>query len=46
MAGLTPRTAKFVKRYADVAGVLRDAARSFAGEVVAGTFPDDTHSYH
>jgi 3-methyl-2-oxobutanoate hydroxymethyltransferase len=46
MAGLTPRTARFVKRYADVAGVLRDAARSFAGEVVAGTFPDEPHSYH
>jgi 3-methyl-2-oxobutanoate hydroxymethyltransferase len=46
MAGLTPHTAKFVKRYAEVAGVLRDAARSFAGEVVAGTFPDDAHSYH
>jgi 3-methyl-2-oxobutanoate hydroxymethyltransferase len=46
MAGLSPRTAKFVKKYADVAGVLRDAARSFAGEVVAGTFPDEPHSYH
>jgi 3-methyl-2-oxobutanoate hydroxymethyltransferase len=46
MAGLSPRTAKFVKRYADLAGVLRGAARSFAGEVVAGTFPDDEHSYH
>jgi 3-methyl-2-oxobutanoate hydroxymethyltransferase len=46
MAGLTPRTAKFVKRYADVAGLLRDAAHSFAREVVAGTFPDGAHSYH
>ena len=46
MAGLSPRTAKFVKRYADVAGVLDAAARAFAGEVVAGTFPDAEHSYH
>jgi 3-methyl-2-oxobutanoate hydroxymethyltransferase len=45
MAGLTPRTAKFVKRYADVAGVLSDAARSFAEEVVSGQFPDAEHSY-
>jgi 3-methyl-2-oxobutanoate hydroxymethyltransferase len=46
MAGLSPRTAKFVKRYADLAGVLGGAARSFADEVVAGTFPDEAHSYH
>ena len=45
MAGLTPRTAKFVKRYADVAGVLGSAARSFAEEVIAGQFPDEEHSY-
>ena len=45
MAGLTPRTAKFVKRYADVAGVLSDAARSFAEDVVTGQFPDAEHSY-
>jgi 3-methyl-2-oxobutanoate hydroxymethyltransferase len=45
MAGLTPRTAKFVKRYADVAGVLSGAARSFAEEVVSGQFPDAEHSY-
>ena len=46
MAGLSPRTAKFVKRYADVAGVLSEAARSFAEEVVGGQFPDEAHSYH
>jgi 3-methyl-2-oxobutanoate hydroxymethyltransferase len=45
MAGLTPRTAKFVKRYADVAGVLSGAARAFAEEVVSGQFPDAEHSY-
>ncbi len=45
MAGLTPHTAKFVKRYADVAGVLDSAARSFAEEVIGGRFPDEEHSY-
>ncbi len=45
MAGLSPRTAKFVKRYADIAGVLRDAATAFAGDVVSGTFPTPEYSY-
>jgi len=45
MAGLSPRTAKFVKRYADVAGVLGQAARSFAEDVTGGVFPDAEHSY-
>jgi 3-methyl-2-oxobutanoate hydroxymethyltransferase len=45
MAGLSPRTAKFVKRYADVSGVLRDAARSFAADVAGGGFPTEEYSY-
>jgi 3-methyl-2-oxobutanoate hydroxymethyltransferase len=45
MAGLSPRAAKFVKRYADLAGVLDGAAREFAGEVASGRFPDAEHSY-
>jgi 3-methyl-2-oxobutanoate hydroxymethyltransferase len=45
MAGLSPRNPRFVKRYADVSGVLRQAARSFAEEVVTGSFPDEEHSY-
>ena len=45
MAGLTPRTAKFVKKYADLATVLSDAARTFADEVVGGKFPTPDHSY-
>ena len=45
MAGLSPRTPRFVKRYADVSGVLRQAVRSFAEDVVAGSFPDEEHSY-
>jgi 3-methyl-2-oxobutanoate hydroxymethyltransferase len=45
MAGLSPRAPKFVRQYADVGGVLREAARSFAEDVVAGAFPDEAHSY-
>jgi 3-methyl-2-oxobutanoate hydroxymethyltransferase len=45
MAGLSPRTPKFVKRYADLAGVLRDAAAEFAAEVAGGTFPSEEYSY-
>jgi 3-methyl-2-oxobutanoate hydroxymethyltransferase len=45
MAGLSPRVPKFVKRYADMAGVLRGAAQEFAAEVAAGSFPDGEHSY-
>jgi 3-methyl-2-oxobutanoate hydroxymethyltransferase len=46
MAGLSPRTARFVKRYAELAEVLGDAARSFASDVVAGSFPAEEHVYH
>ncbi|MGO9082239.1 MAG: 3-methyl-2-oxobutanoate hydroxymethyltransferase [Streptosporangiaceae bacterium] len=45
MAGLSPRTAKFVKKYADVAGVLRQAAQDFAADVVSGSFPTPEYSY-
>src|SRR5262249_31654912 len=45
MAGLTPHTARFVKKYADVAGVLGGAARAFGEEVAGGQFPDADHSY-
>ncbi|HEU5392456.1 MAG TPA: 3-methyl-2-oxobutanoate hydroxymethyltransferase, partial [Streptosporangiaceae bacterium] len=45
MAGLSPRVAKFVRKYADVATVLSEAATAFAEDVTAGTFPDEAHSY-
>jgi 3-methyl-2-oxobutanoate hydroxymethyltransferase len=45
MAGLSPRTAKFVKTYADLAAVLSDAATAFARDVTSGAFPDEEHSY-
>ncbi|WP_231133981.1 3-methyl-2-oxobutanoate hydroxymethyltransferase [Motilibacter deserti] len=47
MAGLTPgRPPKFVKRYADVRGVLTDAARRFADDVLAGAYPPEENTYH
>jgi 3-methyl-2-oxobutanoate hydroxymethyltransferase len=39
-------TPKFVKRYANVAGVMTDAVKRFIAEVREGTFPDDEHSFH
>jgi len=45
MAGLTPNVPKFAKRYADVAGVLGQAARDFAAEVATGGYPTPEYSY-
>ncbi len=45
MAGLTPHTAKFVKKFADMNTLLGDAARSYADEVVSGAYPAPEHSY-
>jgi 3-methyl-2-oxobutanoate hydroxymethyltransferase len=46
MAGLrADRLPKFVKTYADVRGVLRDAASRFGEEVVDGTYPGPEHEY-
>jgi len=45
MAGLSPRTPKFAKRYADVAATLRTAAAEFAAEVASGAFPTEEYSY-
>ncbi len=36
---------RFVKRYANLSGEIRDALTSYAEEVRSGTFPDDEHSY-
>jgi 3-methyl-2-oxobutanoate hydroxymethyltransferase len=46
MAGLSQRSPKFAKRYADLAGVLRDAVTEFAAEVTNGAFPTEEYSYH
>ncbi|MDR8413952.1 3-methyl-2-oxobutanoate hydroxymethyltransferase [Nonomuraea sp. 3-1Str] len=45
LMGLTPRPAKFVKTYADLAGDLDRAARAFAEDVVTGAFPAREHTY-
>lgn len=46
MAGLrTGRMPRFVKQYADLRSVLRTAARDFALEVEAGTFPGPEHTF-
>ncbi|WP_432829677.1 3-methyl-2-oxobutanoate hydroxymethyltransferase [Dactylosporangium sp. CA-092794] len=46
MAGLrTGRTPRFVKRYADLAGVLTEATRAYAEEVRSGVFPAQEHTF-
>lgn len=46
MAGLRGgRQARFVKQYADVRGVLSDAARAYADDVRDGTFPGPEHTF-
>lgn len=46
MAGLrTGKLPRFVKQYADMHGLLQKAAREFAEEVGAGTFPGPEHTF-
>ncbi|MBA2561284.1 MAG: 3-methyl-2-oxobutanoate hydroxymethyltransferase [Propionibacteriales bacterium] len=46
MAGLrTGRMPRFVKQYADLHATLLTAARKYAAEVAAGTFPGPEHSF-
>src|SRR3954453_14217864 len=46
MAGLrTGRLPRFVKQYADLHGVLLSAAREYAADVEAGTFPAAEHTF-
>ena len=46
MAGLrTGRLPRFVKQYADVHGVLLQAARDYAADVAAGDFPGPEHTF-
>lgn len=47
MAGLRRGKApRFVKRYADLAGVLSGAAAAFADDVRRGEFPASEHAFH
>jgi 3-methyl-2-oxobutanoate hydroxymethyltransferase len=45
LLGLSERLPRFAKAYADLRTEIASAARSFAAEVEAGTFPDEAHSY-
>jgi 3-methyl-2-oxobutanoate hydroxymethyltransferase len=46
MMGLrTGKAPRFVKRYADLNGVMLDAARAYAADVRDGTFPGPEHSF-
>ncbi|WP_432053417.1 3-methyl-2-oxobutanoate hydroxymethyltransferase, partial [Streptomyces xiamenensis] len=49
MAGMTDwpggRMPRFVKQYAQLRGALGDAAKAFAEDVVAGTYPAPEHSF-
>jgi len=47
LVGLTFQpAAKFVRRYADLGGVIGDAVRRFRDDVAAGGYPADQESYH
>jgi 3-methyl-2-oxobutanoate hydroxymethyltransferase len=47
LIGLNPgRRAKFVRQYADVAGIISEAAARFCDDVRRGAFPSDAESYH
>ena len=45
LLGLSVRVPRFAKAYANLRGEIGDAARTFAGDVEAGAFPDRDHSY-
>ncbi|HEV7908393.1 MAG TPA: 3-methyl-2-oxobutanoate hydroxymethyltransferase, partial [Pseudonocardiaceae bacterium] len=40
------RAPKFVKRYADMAGLMINAAQTFADEVRGHEFPGPEHTFH
>ncbi|HEV2593962.1 MAG TPA: 3-methyl-2-oxobutanoate hydroxymethyltransferase [Sphingomicrobium sp.] len=46
MLGMFERTPRFVKRYDDLASRIAEAARTYASEVRARTFPTADQTYH
>lgn len=45
LAGMSTTSQRFVKRYADMRGVLGAAAEAYAADVRAGVYPDADHSF-
>ena len=46
LLGLTEgHTARFVKRYADLATVIRDALAAYVADVRSGAYPEERHTY-
>jgi len=45
LLGISERVPKLAKKFADVRGVISQAAEDFVREVESGTFPDPEHSY-
>ena len=46
LLGLTEgHVARFVKRYADLATVIREALRAFAADIRSGAYPEERHTY-
>ena len=45
MLGMFERTARFVKRYGDLAGRISAAVEAYAGEVRSRSFPEDAQVY-
>ena len=46
LLGLTQgHTARFVKRYADLATVIREALAAFVADVRSGAYPEERHTY-
>jgi 3-methyl-2-oxobutanoate hydroxymethyltransferase len=46
LLGLTERTPKFARRFADLRTEVLRAARGYVDDVVAGRFPNDEECYH
>ncbi len=46
LLGINAGGAKFVRRFAEVGSVVREALEQYRVEVEAGTFPNDAESYH
>jgi 3-methyl-2-oxobutanoate hydroxymethyltransferase len=45
LLGLNEKVPKLAKKYVDLRSVISSAVGTFVGEVRAGTFPDEEHSY-